>query len=125
MELSNRLKDASTAEAVDNVGNSTEYSRDDRDLIRRNFGFMSVLGFSCTVLITWEGMFMYAPEEKLLLDTETDEPPSHSVSTQSLLNGGPAGVIWGYIIVWVGTLSTFVVLSELASMAPTSGGQYQ
>ncbi|KAH8158048.1 hypothetical protein CIB48_g10203 [Xylaria polymorpha] len=39
-------------------------------------------------------------------------------------NGGPAGVIWGYIIVWIGTLSTFAVLSELASMAPTSGGQY-
>ncbi|KAI1391129.1 putative GABA permease [Hypoxylon trugodes] len=46
------------------------------------------------------------------------------VSTQSLLNGGPAGVIWGYLIVWVGTLSTFTVLSELASMAPTAGGQY-
>ncbi|KAI0120315.1 amino acid/polyamine transporter I [Hypoxylon sp. NC0597] len=65
---------------------------------------MSILGFSCTVLITWEGMLI--------------------ISTQSLLNGGPAGVIWGFIIVWVGTLSTFAVLSELASMAPTAGGQY-
>ncbi|GAW21671.1 hypothetical protein ANO14919_111940 [Xylariales sp. No.14919] len=88
------------------------YNRDDRDLARlgkkpvlkRNFGFMSILGFSCTVLITWEGMLI--------------------VSTQSLLNGGPAGVIWGYIIVWIGTISTFAVLSELASMAPTAGGQY-
>ncbi|KAG9236192.1 putative GABA permease [Amylocarpus encephaloides] len=98
----------SGGEDVDDAG----YSRDDRDLIRlgkkpvlkRNFGFMSILGFSCTVLITWEGMLI--------------------VSTSSLLNGGPAGVIWGYLIVWVGTLSTFVVLSELASMAPTAGGQY-
>ncbi|RWA12218.1 hypothetical protein EKO27_g2898 [Xylaria grammica] len=81
------------------------YNRDDRDLARlgkkpvlkRNFGFMSILGFSCTVLITWEGMLI----------------------------GGPAGVIWGYIIVWIGTISTFAVLSELASMAPTAGGQYQ
>ncbi|OTA98391.1 hypothetical protein M426DRAFT_17454 [Hypoxylon sp. CI-4A] len=70
----------------------------------RNFGFMSILGFSCTVLITWEGILI--------------------VSTQSLVNGGPAGVIWGYIIVWAGTVSTFTVLSELASMAPTAGGQY-
>ncbi|KAF2794551.1 putative GABA permease [Melanomma pulvis-pyrius CBS 109.77] len=65
---------------------------------------MSILGFSCTVLITWEGILI--------------------VSTQSLLNGGPAGVIWGYLIVWVGTISTYTVLSELASMAPTAGGQY-
>ncbi|KAI1147696.1 putative GABA permease [Nemania diffusa] len=112
MELSTPLKDASIMNTADHIGHSTNYSKDDRDLIRvgkkpvlkRNFGFMSVLGFSCTVLITWEGMLI--------------------VSTQSLLNGGPAGVIWGYIIVWIGTLSTFAVLSELASMAPTSGGQY-
>lgn len=26
--------------------------------LQRNFGFMSVLGFSCTVLITWEGFLV-------------------------------------------------------------------
>ena len=26
--------------------------------LQRNFGFMSILGFSCTVLITWEGLLM-------------------------------------------------------------------
>ena len=26
--------------------------------LQRNFGFMSVLGFSCTILITWEGLVM-------------------------------------------------------------------
>ena len=31
-------------------------------------------------------------------------------------SGGPAGVIWGFIIVWCGTLSTFAVIAELASM---------
>ncbi|KAJ2992806.1 hypothetical protein NUW58_g2040 [Xylaria curta] len=83
--------------SIDGGQHSTHYTQ-------RNFGFMSILGFSCTVLITWEGMLI--------------------VSTQSLLNGGPAGVIWGYLIVWIGTISTFAVLSELASMAPTAGGQY-
>jgi choline transport protein len=39
-------------------------------------------------------------------------------------NGGPAGVIYGYFLVWFGTLSVFATLSELVSMAPTSGGQY-
>ncbi|KAI1214242.1 putative GABA permease [Annulohypoxylon truncatum] len=110
-EFQSRAKASSTATFAEDV-NGEGYSRDDRDLIRlgknpvlkRNFGFMSILGFSCTVLITWEGMLI--------------------VSTQSLVNGGPAGVIWGYLIVWIGTLSSFTVLSELASMAPTAGGQY-
>ena len=26
--------------------------------LQRNFGFMSVLGFSCTVIITWEGLLV-------------------------------------------------------------------
>ncbi len=26
--------------------------------LQRNFGFMSILGFSCTVLVTWEGLLM-------------------------------------------------------------------
>ncbi|KAI5923264.1 putative GABA permease [Camillea tinctor] len=113
MELQSRTKTTSmTATASGEEMNSAGYSRDERDLMRlgknpvlkRNFGFMSIMGFSCTVLITWEGIMI--------------------VSSQSLLNGGPAGVIWGYLIVWIGTLSSFAVLSELASMAPTAGGQY-
>ena len=39
-------------------------------------------------------------------------------------NGGPAGVMYGYLVVWLGTVSVFMVLSELVSIAPTSGGQY-
>lgn len=65
---------------------------------------MSILGFSCTVLVTWEGsliLFLYGFE-----------------------NGGPSGVIYGFLLVWLGTLSCFATLSELTSMAPTSGGQY-
>ncbi|KAI1325661.1 putative GABA permease [Xylariaceae sp. FL0255] len=84
---------------------SSHSSRDDaalarlgkKQVLKRNFGFMTILGFSCTVLITWEG---------------------------SLLNGGPSGIIYGFIVVWAGTLSVFATLSELVSMAPTSGGQY-
>ncbi|KAF2178040.1 amino acid transporter [Zopfia rhizophila CBS 207.26] len=75
-----------------------------RPVLKRSFGFMSMLGFSCTVLITWEGILM--------------------TSVQGLMNGGPAGVIWGYLVVWLGTLSTFATIAELASMAPTAAGQY-
>ncbi|KAG8413524.1 hypothetical protein J3459_015269 [Metarhizium acridum] len=41
-----------------------------------------------------------------------------------LLNGGSAGLIWGFLIVWLCNISVFTTLSELLSMAPTSGGQY-
>ena len=33
-----------------------------------------------------------------------------------LSSGGPAGVIWGFLVVWIGTLSTFATIAELASM---------
>ena len=65
---------------------------------------MSILGFSCTVLITWEGSL-------ILFDT-------------GLENGGPAGLVYGFLVIWIGNLSVFSTLSELVSMAPTSGGQY-
>ncbi|KAK5988393.1 Choline transport-like protein [Cladobotryum mycophilum] len=75
-----------------------------KSVLKRNFGFMSILGFSCTVLITWEGI-----------------PVTFGFG---LKNGGPAGIIYGYLIVWLGVLSVFSTLSELVSIAPTSGGQY-
>ncbi|SLM36313.1 choline transport protein [Lasallia pustulata] len=88
------------------------YDKDDLSLtrlgkvpvLRRNFGFMSILGFSCTVLITWEGALI--------------------LFLAGFMNGGPAGVIYGFIVIWIGNLSVFSTLSELVSMAPTSGGQY-
>ncbi|EPE32956.1 GABA permease, putative [Glarea lozoyensis ATCC 20868] len=75
-----------------------------RPVLKRNFGFMSILGFSCTILITWEGTLI--------------------LFLSGFQNGGPAGVVYGYLLVWIGTLSVFATLSELVSMAPTSGGQY-
>ncbi|KAI0444454.1 putative GABA permease [Xylaria telfairii] len=75
-----------------------------KPVLKRNFGFMTILGFSCTVLITWEG--------------------SLTTFLSGLQNGGPSGLLYGFIVVWAGTLSVFATLSELVSMAPTSGGQY-
>ena len=39
-------------------------------------------------------------------------------------NGGPSGVVYTFLIVWAGTLATFISLAELSSMVPTAGGQY-
>ncbi|RDW81570.1 putative GABA permease [Aspergillus mulundensis] len=93
-------------------GSRSEKKRDDvhlarlgkKPVLRRNFGLLSMLGFSCTILVTWEGLTC--------------------LFLQPLTNGGPAGAVYGFIFVWIGTACVFVVLSELASMAPTSGGQY-
>ncbi|KAL8783597.1 MAG: hypothetical protein Q9213_004526 [Squamulea squamosa] len=46
--------------------NQSSYDRDRDELARlgkkqvlkRNFGFMSMLGFSCTIMVTWEGMLV-------------------------------------------------------------------
>ncbi|KAF5860512.1 hypothetical protein ETB97_001412 [Aspergillus alliaceus] len=67
-----------------------------RAVLGRNFGLMSILGFSCTILCTWEAIF-----------------PSF---LQAFQNGGPAGAVYGYILVWIGTAGNFLVLSELVSI---------
>ncbi|KAG9250109.1 amino acid/polyamine transporter I [Emericellopsis atlantica] len=75
-----------------------------RSVLKRNFSFLTILGFSCAILVTWEGTLMnFAP---------------------GLANGGPGGLIYGFIFVWIGNLSVFSTLCELVSIAPTSGGQY-
>lgn len=43
----------------------------------------------------------------------------------SLTNGGLAGTIWVYFVSWLCTFSLAASLAEMASMAPTSGGQYR
>jgi choline transport protein len=39
-------------------------------------------------------------------------------------NGGLAGLFWGYIWTFLGFFTIVMSLAEMASMAPTSGGQY-
>ena len=41
-----------------------------------------------------------------------------------LINGGTAGMIWLYLVAWIGFLAVNTSMAEMASMAPTSGGQY-
>ncbi len=64
---------------------------------------MSILGISCTALCSWESILL--------------------TSVPTLLIDGAAGVVWGLVVNWIGVLSVYVALAELASMAPTAGGQ--
>ncbi|KAH8807566.1 putative GABA permease [Xylogone sp. PMI_703] len=72
--------------------------------LRRNFRFLSILGFTCILMSTWEGQF--------------------TASTFGLINGGLAGLIWTYLGTFVCFLAVIASMAEMASMAPTSGGQY-
>ncbi|KAJ5204225.1 uncharacterized protein N7498_005104 [Penicillium cinerascens] len=75
-----------------------------KQVLKRRFGFLSIVGFAMAELITWETVL--------------------TLFYQSLENGGPAGAFYGYVIACLSTLSTYTVISELASMAPIAGGQY-
>ncbi|RMZ90307.1 hypothetical protein DV736_g2444, partial [Chaetothyriales sp. CBS 134916] len=75
-----------------------------KQVLKRRFGFWSLFGFAVCELITWETVL--------------------ALFSQGFDNGGPAGLIYGFIIAWSSTLSVYTVISELASLAPIAGGQY-
>ncbi|PCG91332.1 Amino acid/polyamine transporter I [Penicillium occitanis (nom. inval.)] len=53
-----------------------------RPVLKRTYGFMAILGFTTTILVTWEGVLL--------------------VFNIGLVNGGPAGMIYMYIFAWLG-----------------------
>lgn len=65
-------------------------------MVQRNFQFTSILGFACTLIATWE----------VLLTT----------LTTIMTNGGTAGVIWAFLIVFVGFSFVYMSIAEMASM---------
>jgi hypothetical protein len=72
-----------------------------KSVLRRNFAFLSILGFSCSLMITWEGLF--------------------SVFVFGLMDGGPAGLLYGFLLVWLGYAAVVASMGELVSMWPTAG----
>ena len=97
---------------LDDVAKEGFTMNDQRDMqrmgkkqeFRRNFRFLTTVGFTSCVMGVWE-----------ILMTS---------NTQALLAGGSAGLFWS--LVWSYTGQFFIILSlaEMASMAPTAGGQY-
>lgn len=73
-------------------------------VLRRNFKFVTMLGFASTVMASWE----------ILL-------PLFSFV---LIDGGTAGLFWGFIIIASGQMLVYASIAELSSMSPTAGGQY-
>jgi hypothetical protein len=63
---------------------------------RRVFTFITILGFGSTLIVTWE---------VLLTNIGL-----------ILVNGGTAGMFWGFLFVLVGWTLVYLSLSEMASM---------
>ncbi|KAM0799120.1 amino acid/polyamine transporter I [Usnea florida] len=87
-------------------------TRDELDLVhfgkrqqfKRNFSTISMIGLTCTLMITWEGDF---------------------ISFEGgFYNGGPKGLVWGFVLAWLGVISQVLVMAEMGSMIPLAGGQY-
>ena len=101
-----------TAEKYEGEGIKTGTADDAQDMYRlgrtqefkRNFRSFSVLGLSSVIMATWVAFL--------------------GSSSFSLINGGLAGTVWVYIGIWIFTIPVTLSLAEMASMAPTSGGQY-
>lgn len=73
--------------------------------LRRNFKSFSILGMAAVTMATWIAVLQAA--------------------IFGLINGGTAGMIWVYLATWIITIALVMSLAEMASMCPTSGGQYR
>lgn len=75
-----------------------------RQELNRNFFPLSALSFTIVLQATWEFYL--------------------TANTQGLVDGGRAGLFWSYIWTFLGFGLISASLAEMASMAPTCGGQY-
>lgn len=56
-----------------------------KQVLKRRFGFWSLFAFAVCELITWETVL--------------------ALFSQGFENGGPAGLVYGFLIAWLSTLS--------------------
>ncbi|KAK5651159.1 hypothetical protein OQA88_13206 [Cercophora sp. LCS_1] len=72
--------------------------------LHRTFRLLSIFSFTTVLMATWEAQL--------------------TVSIFGLINGGTAGLIWMYLATFLGLFAAILSMAEMASMAPTTGGQY-
>ncbi|KAK1675403.1 amino acid/polyamine transporter I [Colletotrichum godetiae] len=72
--------------------------------VKRNFSPTAILATCVSLMATWEALC--------------------STMATGLTNGGPASLVYGAVIAFLGSLCSAMSLAELASIHPTAGGQY-
>ncbi|KAK6376338.1 hypothetical protein LTS17_006933 [Exophiala oligosperma] len=75
-----------------------------KQVLRRNFNFITMLGFASTCIASWEGILTYL--------------------AFVLTDGGTPLLFWGFIACAIGQTLVYASIAEMASMSPTAGGQY-
>ena len=75
-----------------------------KQVLRRHFKFITMLGFASTVLVAWEILPV--------------------ISVYALQDGGTPIIFWGLVAGIIGMTFVYSSLAEMASMCPTAGGQY-
>lgn len=87
---------------------------------QRNLRPVAALSFASVLQATWEfilmSVFSVAVQNSHLTDS--------SSNYEGLYNGGLPGLFYSYVWTFVGFGFIIASISEMASMAPTSGGQY-
>ncbi|KAI9649900.1 hypothetical protein NHQ30_002484 [Ciborinia camelliae] len=72
--------------------------------LKRRFKSLSSVGLTCGLMLTWEVVLF--------------------TLQFGLQNGGPAGLIYGYLAAWSGSMLQALVMAEMASMIPLAGGPF-
>ena len=75
-----------------------------KQVLRRNFSFITMLGFASTCVASWEGTLSYLGFV--------------------LVDGGTGLLFWGSIACSIGQALVYASIAEMASVSPTAGGQY-
>ncbi|KEF51477.1 uncharacterized protein A1O9_12394 [Exophiala aquamarina CBS 119918] len=75
-----------------------------KEVLKREWNFWALLGMSACTLCTWEA--------------------TSALFAGAFLNGGPASVVYGFIVSVLGTLCIAGSLAEMASISPIAGAQY-
>ncbi|KAF1956444.1 amino acid transporter-like protein [Byssothecium circinans] len=75
-----------------------------KQVLRRNFSFLTMLGFASTCIASWEGILTYL--------------------NFILIDGGTPLLFWGFLACATCQTLVYASLAEMSSMSPTAGGQY-
>ncbi|KAF2770780.1 amino acid transporter [Teratosphaeria nubilosa] len=75
-----------------------------RQETKRRFKLVTLLGFTTTMMCTWESAIPFF--------------------VTSYVNGGGPTMLYGFLFAFLGALATCASMAELASMYPIAGGQY-
>ncbi|KAI5783698.1 amino acid/polyamine transporter I [Geopyxis carbonaria] len=111
-QLPTSIKDGGSGSGPDEGVEAKPMTRDEvvlarygkRQQFKRNFRIISIVGLTSTLMITWEGILI--------------------VFSGGFKNGGPTGLVGGFLLSWFGNIAQVLVMAELGSMIPLSGGAY-